>query len=119
MYTQCIYMEKIGVHYEYNPSRQQSDYAGGYLSGNLYGALGYDDYRHGPAHDPKPSPHEPVGPAVGCCRFHPVLCRPLAHGWYACGPLRAQAPLPGRNGAVSARLNVLRLCTYARLASFS
>ncbi len=51
-------MEKIGVHDEYNPSRQQSDYAGGYLSGNLYGAPGYDDYRHGPANDPKPSPHE-------------------------------------------------------------
>src|SRR5258708_2335258 len=117
MYTQCIYMEKIGVHYEYNPSRQQSDYAGGYLSGSLYGAPGYDDYRHGPANDPKPSPHEPVGPAVGRGRLHPTLCRPDAHRWDAWGPLRAQALLPARTGAVPARLNVLRVCTDARLAA--
>src|SRR5258708_27971930 len=116
MYKKWIYMEKIGVHDEYNPSRQQSDYAGGYLSGNLYGAPGYDDYRHGPANDPKPSPHEPVGSAVGRGRLHPALCRPHAHRWDAWRPLRAQAPLPVWTGAVSDRLNVLRVCTGARLA---
>ena len=46
----------MGVNDEYNASFSQSDYVGGYLSGNLYGAPGYDDYRHGPANDPKPSP---------------------------------------------------------------
>src|SRR5258708_37698074 len=101
---------------EYNTSQKPGDYVGGDLSRIFYGSPGYVDCRHGPANDSEQFPREPVGPAVGRGRLHPVLCRPDAYWRVAWRPLFAPELLFVRHPSRLVGPAVVRVCVDARVA---